>query len=92
VEPLRNASTIADLLLKTTPLVLCALGLSVCYRANIWNIGAEGQLIAGGLPLVHDFVFRSGHTWHFAAVWSVTGKSGGYCRWCRMGWHHSIIA
>jgi simple sugar transport system permease protein len=66
LEPLRNASTIADLLLKTTPLVLCALGLSVCYRANIWNIGAEGQLIAGGLcRWCHDFIFRSGHTERF---------------------------
>lgn len=57
LEPLRNASTIADLLLKTTPLVLCALGLSVCYRANIWNIGAEGQLIAGGLAAGSTILF-----------------------------------
>ncbi|WP_423680356.1 ABC transporter permease [Undibacterium sp. WLHG33] len=57
LEPLRNASTIADLLLKTTPLVLCALGLSVCYRANIWNIGAEGQLIAGGLAAGTTILF-----------------------------------
>lgn len=32
-----------------TPLILCALGLLVCYRANVWNIGAEGQLIVGAL-------------------------------------------
>lgn len=57
LEPLRNASTIADLLLKTTPLVLCALGLSVCYRANIWNIGAEGQLITGGLAAGATILF-----------------------------------
>ena len=49
IEPVRSASAIAELLMKTTPLVLCALGLSICYRANVWNIGAEGQLIAGGL-------------------------------------------
>ncbi|WP_339939256.1 ABC transporter permease [Undibacterium luofuense] len=49
VEPLRNWRSVSELLLKTTPLVLCALGLSVCYRANVWNIGAEGQLICGGL-------------------------------------------
>lgn len=49
LEPLASPSAIAELLLKTTPLVLCALGLAVCYRANVWNIGAEGQLIAGGL-------------------------------------------
>jgi simple sugar transport system permease protein len=38
-------------------------GLSVCYRANIWNIGAEGQLIAGGLAAGATILFfRSGHT------------------------------
>ncbi|MFZ6843599.1 ABC transporter permease [Undibacterium sp. RuTC16W] len=49
LEPVKSKAAIAELLLKTTPLVLCALGLSVCYRANVWNIGAEGQLIAGGI-------------------------------------------
>ena len=36
-----------ELGVKMTPLILCALGLLVCYRANVWNIGAEGQLIVG---------------------------------------------
>ncbi|MBI3283564.1 MAG: ABC transporter permease [Burkholderiales bacterium] len=49
LEPLSSPAAIAELLLKSTPLVLCALGLAVCYRANVWNIGAEGQLIVGGL-------------------------------------------
>jgi simple sugar transport system permease protein len=35
--------------LKATPLMLCAIGLAVCFRANVWNIGAEGQLIAGAI-------------------------------------------
>lgn len=29
--------------------MLCAIGLAVVYRANVWNIGAEGQLLMGGL-------------------------------------------
>ncbi|CAJ0708599.1 ABC transporter permease [Ralstonia mannitolilytica] len=49
VEPLVSKRAIGEVLLKTVPLVLCALGLSVCYRANVWNIGAEGQLIVGGI-------------------------------------------
>ncbi|MFZ6654703.1 ABC transporter permease [Undibacterium sp. TJN19] len=57
LEPIRNKAAIAELLLKTTPLVLCALGLSVCYRANVWNIGAEGQLIAGGLAAGSTILF-----------------------------------
>ncbi|MFC5473848.1 ABC transporter permease [Paraherbaspirillum soli] len=49
IDPFNGKRAISELLLKTIPLVLCALGLSVCYRANVWNIGAEGQLIVGGL-------------------------------------------
>jgi ABC-type uncharacterized transport system permease subunit len=57
IEPLKTRVAISELLLKTTPLVLCALGLSVCYRANVWNIGAEGQLIAGGIAAGSTILF-----------------------------------
>ncbi len=49
VEPLLTLRGWGELGVKMTPLILCALGLVVCYRANIWNIGAEGQLIIGAL-------------------------------------------
>lgn len=49
IDPVRDKRALGEVLLKTIPLVLCALGLSVCYRANVWNIGAEGQLILGGI-------------------------------------------
>jgi simple sugar transport system permease protein len=29
--------------------VLIALGLAVCFRSNVWNIGAEGQFVVGAL-------------------------------------------
>jgi general nucleoside transport system permease protein len=48
-EPLKNTYRLTELSIKATPLVLCALGLSVCYRANVWNIGAEGQLLLGAV-------------------------------------------
>ena len=35
--------------MKATPLVLIAVGLSLCYLANIWNIGAEGQFLVGAI-------------------------------------------
>ena len=47
LNPLRDSYAIAELLLKATPLMLCALGLAIGFRANVWNIGAEGQFIAG---------------------------------------------
>jgi simple sugar transport system permease protein len=49
VEPLASPRAAAELALKATPLMLCAIGLAVCFRANVWNIGAEGQLIAGAI-------------------------------------------
>jgi len=48
-EPLRNGYALGELGLKATPLVLIALGLAVAFRANVWNIGAEGQFVAGAL-------------------------------------------
>jgi simple sugar transport system permease protein len=49
VEPLRTLRGVGEVLLKATPLILCAVGLALCFRANVWNIGAEGQLIAGAI-------------------------------------------
>jgi simple sugar transport system permease protein len=49
VEPVKNLYGLAELSVKATPLILIALGLAVCYRSNIWNIGAEGQYIFGAL-------------------------------------------
>ena len=38
-----------ELAIKAAPLILIAVGLSVCYRSNNWNIGAEGQFIMGAI-------------------------------------------
>ncbi|MEX6503775.1 ABC transporter permease [Pseudomonas zhanjiangensis] len=47
LNPLRDGYALSELLLKATPLMLCAMGLAVGFRANVWNIGAEGQYIVG---------------------------------------------
>lgn len=48
-EPLSSAYSLGELMVKATPLLLIALGLAVCYRSNVWNIGAEGQYIIGAV-------------------------------------------
>lgn len=48
-HPLADLYGVGELLLKATPLLLCALGLMFCFRAGVWNIGAEGQLTIGAL-------------------------------------------
>jgi ABC-type uncharacterized transport system permease subunit len=49
VKPVQTYYGVGELLLKATPLILCATGLALGFRANVWNIGAEGQLILGAL-------------------------------------------
>jgi simple sugar transport system permease protein len=48
-EPIRSAYAVGELTVKATPLLLIALGLAVCFRANVWNIGAEGQYVMGAI-------------------------------------------
>ena len=57
--PIKSAYAVGELLVKATPLLIIALGLAVCFRSNVWNIGAEGQYIigaifAGGVALMAD--------------------------------------
>ncbi|MFO1151954.1 MAG: ABC transporter permease [Alsobacter sp.] len=49
IEPLTQGWALQELAIKATPLLLIAVGLSFCFRANLWNIGAEGQFIMGAL-------------------------------------------
>ena len=49
VSPLSDLYGIAELCLKATPLILCAIGLAIGFRAGVWNIGAEGQLTLGAI-------------------------------------------
>ncbi len=49
INPISDSYGISELFLKATPLMLCAIGLAVGFRANVWNIGAEGQLIVGAI-------------------------------------------
>jgi len=48
-EPIRSAYALGELSVKATPLLLIALGLAVCFRSNVWNIGAEGQYVLGAI-------------------------------------------
>jgi simple sugar transport system permease protein len=64
-EPLRSGYALGELMVKATPLLLIALGLAVCFRSNVWNIGAEGQYVLGaiaasGVALMAD---KTSSTW-----------------------------
>ncbi len=40
---------LSEAVVKTIPLMLCGVGLALAFRAQFWNIGAEGQLIIGAI-------------------------------------------
>ena len=49
LDPLTDTWALQEIAVKATPLVLIAVGLSLCYLANAWNIGAEGQFLVGAI-------------------------------------------
>ncbi|MGM4887981.1 ABC transporter permease [Tardiphaga sp. 1201_B9_N1_1] len=49
ITPLTDAYSLQELAVKAAPLVMIAIGLSLCYLANVWNIGAEGQFLVGAV-------------------------------------------
>ncbi len=78
VQPVATLYGIGELLLKATPLMLIAVGLAAGYRANVWNIGAEGQLtmgavFGGGLALL----FQDSSSALLLPMMLVAGVAGG---------------
>lgn len=49
ISPIADWYGVSEWFVKAIPILLCAYGLSLCYRAAVWNIGAEGQLLMGGV-------------------------------------------
>ena len=49
ISPFSRIDRISDILVKACPLIIIGTGLMLCFRANVWNIGAEGQFIIGAL-------------------------------------------
>jgi general nucleoside transport system permease protein len=78
VEPLKSGYQLSELAMKAVPLVLIALGLAVCFRSNVWNIGAEGQFILGAI-FAGGMAMQAGPEtgrWFFVAV-LLAGVVGG---------------
>ncbi|HSI52573.1 MAG TPA: ABC transporter permease [Ramlibacter sp.] len=77
-EPIKSPYALGELMVKATPLLIIALGLAVCFRSNVWNIGAEGQFIigavvAGGVALLAD---KDSSRWIVLAI-VLAGMLGG---------------
>ena len=78
VKPLSSWYGVGELGVKAAPLLLIAVGLSVGFRGNVWNIGAEGQLTigavcGGGLALLYP---QTNSLWLLPAM-IAAGAAGG---------------
>ena len=78
VRPLSSANGVSEWLLKASPLVLIGLGLAVGFRANVWNIGAEGMFICGAIAAGwFALAFGDGdHLW-LLPLMALAGIAGG---------------
>jgi len=78
IQPLSSGYGIGELLLKATPLILCGIGLAIGFRANVHNIGADGQLtvgaIAAGWVALH---FDGVQAWWLLPLMLAAGALGG---------------
>ena len=82
IEPLNCTRAITELALKSTALALCALGLALCFRSNVWNIGAEGQFLAGGMAAGGVAMWLTMEqigigNWAFFPIATIAGALGG---------------
>src|SRR5687767_12508734 len=96
IEPVASLYGLGELLLKATPLMLCALGLAIGFRANVWNIGAEGQFILGALAGGAVALFANGLGAFTLPIMMVAGVLGGMAwaaiaAWLRTRFHTSEI-
>lgn len=49
ITPLTSATGIHEVLLTATPLLFTGIAVAIAFRAGYWNIGAEGQFLAGAI-------------------------------------------
>jgi simple sugar transport system permease protein len=81
VEPLAGTRALAELSVKATPLLLIGLGLCVAFRANVWNIGAEGQFMLGALAATGVAIRATPETGHGVVVLVLLAGAAGGMAW-----------
>lgn len=78
IEPLQTTNGWSELLLKASPLILIAQGLALGFRARIYNIGAEGQLLVGAIFASGVAIYTDGMTaWWILPLMVIAGAIGG---------------
>lgn len=88
-EPVKDLRGWSEVGVKVAPLLLIAVGLALCFRAKVFNIGAEGQLVIGAIAagafILHFDNDTNGGPLMIAAAIGV-GALGGMCWAAIVAW------
>jgi len=69
---------LTETLVKAIPLMLCGLGVSLAYRIQVWNIGAEGQFVAGAMAATAITTYLPGlPAWSALPLMVLAGTAAG---------------
>ncbi len=78
IEPVHDLYSVGELFIKAAPLMLIGTGLAIGFRANIWNIGAEGQMALGAIFGGYIAIIFHGSSSHFVLpLMILCGAAGG---------------
>jgi simple sugar transport system permease protein len=92
VAPLIQQDGLSALVVKAAPLIMMGVGLSLAYRANVWNIGTDGQftlgaICGGGIALA----FPDAPAWILYPSMMIAGTIGGLVAWLRIRFNANEI-
>lgn len=74
---LGSTSRISEVLVKMVPLMIMALGTSIAFRAQLWNIGAEGQMLVGAILAAAVGLYLPLPSWLLMILAPLFGMVGG---------------
>ncbi len=77
----------AEVVVRAVPLTLCGLGIAFAFRARMFNVGADGQLIVGAILAVWVALMLPGlPSWLLLPLFLVVGTAGGAAWGGLAGW------
>lgn len=83
---LGSMSRISEIMIKMVPLMIMALGVSIAFRAKLWNIGAEGQMIVGAITSAVVGLYIPLLPWLHMIIAPIFGMIGGALWAMIAGW------
>ncbi|MDN5842919.1 MAG: ABC transporter permease, partial [Alcaligenaceae bacterium] len=72
LEPISTLHGWSEVGVKVAPLLLTSVGLALCFRANIFNIGAEGQLVVGAIASGAFILMLDDGSGSYGGPWMIT--------------------